>query len=70
MGEVDKLLNKLAIEVAISVLTEERESPGSYELVNVEAAREILSRRNLPETTILSQSPGARDSWNTHEEQP
>ena len=42
MDESDKLLDKLAIEAAVSVLAEERNVPGSQELVNLEAAREIL----------------------------
>ena len=42
MDEIDKLLDKLAIEAAVSVLAEERNVPGSQELVNLEAAREIL----------------------------
>ena len=42
MDEIGKLLDKLAIEAAASVLAEKRNIPGSQELVNLEAAREIL----------------------------
>ena len=45
MNEIDKLLDKLAIEAAVSVLAEERNVPGSQELVNLEAAREILGEQ-------------------------
>ena len=55
MDENDKLLDKLAIEAAVSVLAEERNVPGSQELVNLEAARKILGGQYCP---IQEQSSG------------
>jgi hypothetical protein len=48
MREIDKLIDKLAIEAARSILAEETESPGSQELVNLDAAREILGGQYCP----------------------
>jgi hypothetical protein len=42
MNEIDKLIDKLAIEAARNVLSNEAESPGSQDSANVEAARQIL----------------------------
>ena len=54
MDEIGKLLDKLAIEAAASVLAEKRNIPGSQELVNLEAAREILGEQY----SIQEQSSG------------
>jgi hypothetical protein len=56
MNEIDKLLDKLAIEAAVSVLAEERGVPGSQDLVNLEAAREILWRAILSDTGTIERS--------------
>jgi hypothetical protein len=44
MSEIDKLIDKLAIEAARNVLSNEAESPGSQDSANIEAARQILGR--------------------------
>ena len=44
MGEIDKLIDRLAIEAAREVLSNEAESPGSQDSANVEAAHHVLGR--------------------------
>jgi len=41
-------LDRLAIRTALSILDEERQSPGSQEKTTVELAREILTGNNYP----------------------